>query len=97
MDDSLKIVLWELPHVKFVSLASGNYCLMVEGTMLNDFVEDHLWDDYQYHTTAVAMDTPYSIPVYSNYLTADLPVAPFIDALNLLDPVEVERISKLNP
>ena len=96
MEDSIKELLWDLPHINFVSFESGEYCLIVVGTTLNDFVEDHLWDDFEYFKTAVTMETPSSIPVYYNYLPADLPVTTFIEALNQLDPIEVERVSRLN-
>ena len=95
MKDIIKELLWDLHHVNFVSLESGEYCLIVVSTMLNDFVEDHLWDDYQYHKTAVTMETPSSMPVYYNYLPADLPVPAFIELLNQLDPAEVEKVYQL--
>jgi hypothetical protein len=95
MDEEIKELLWDTSHVNFVSLASGNYCLIVEGTMVNDFVEDHLWDEYEYYATTVTMEAPTSVPIYYNYLPADLPVALFIESLQRLDANEVERIYKL--
>ena len=96
MDEQIKEVLWQMEHIRFVSLETGNYCLIVEDTELNDHVEDFLWDEYEYNATRVVMDTPASIPVYYNYLPSDLPAGRFLESLKLLDPVEVERIFRLN-
>jgi hypothetical protein len=95
MNQPILEILWEMPHVKFTRLASGNYCLVVTSMELNDYMEDFLWDDYDFHATSVALETPGSIPVYYNELTPHLPVAKFIEALNRLDPEEVKRIYQL--
>jgi hypothetical protein len=96
MNDTIKEVLWEMSHLTFVSLDSEDYCLIVESTALNDFVEDHLWDEYQYQATSVSMATASSVAVYYNYLASSLPVARFIEALRLLNPNDVVRIYKSN-
>jgi hypothetical protein len=92
MKEQIREVWWQMDHVMFVSLAAGNYCLIVEGTALNDFVEDFLWDDYEFDATSVTMEGPASIPVYYNYLAADLPAARFVESLNGLDREEAERV-----
>jgi hypothetical protein len=91
MKEPVKEVLWESAHVKLVSLASGASCLVVEGMQLNDFVEEHLWDHFEYEATSVEMERPASIPVYYNYVPDDVPAARVIDLLNELDPTELEQ------
>lgn len=92
MDENVKEVLWEMPHLKFVSLEKGDYCLMVESINLNDFVEDYLWDEYEYAATQVAMESPTSNPVYYNYLPSDLPLIKFLERLNELNPHEIQQV-----
>ncbi|GAA4344657.1 hypothetical protein [Flaviaesturariibacter amylovorans] len=89
-------ILFEIPHVRFVSLGADGYCLIVEDTAVNDFVEDHLWDDYEYSATSVSMDTEESIPLYYNYLPPELPADEFIEALRRLDPADVEKVFQSN-
>lgn len=89
-------VLLELPHIKLVRLESGAYCLMVEDTELNDYVEDFLWDDYEYQSTTVSMQGREMPVVYNNYFDADFPVGGLIEALKQLDVNEVERVFRLN-
>ena len=95
MEDRVKEMLWEITHVRLVRLDSGAYCLIVEDTAVNDFVEDHLWDEYEYKTTAVQMNAS-GIAVYYNSLDGNLPSAALVKALQQLDPNEVERIYRLN-
>jgi hypothetical protein len=95
MEDRIKETLWEITHVKLVRMDSGDYCLIVEDTGLNDFVEDHLWDEYEYKTTSVQMNAS-GIAVYYNALDANLPSAALVEALQQLDPSDVERIYRLN-
>lgn len=89
-------VLWEVPHIKIVRLESGEYCLVVEDTELNDFVEDFLWDDYEYQATSVSMQGRSNPAVYYNYFDANFHVDGLIEALNQLDLNEVKRIFSLN-
>jgi hypothetical protein len=96
MEKAIKEVIWEMPHVIFVHMESGDHCLIVEDTEVNDLVEDHLWDEYEYAATSVSMETPASIPVYYNFLAADLPVDRFVEALKGIDPTLVEQVFRLN-
>lgn len=89
-------VLFEVPHIKLVQLESGDYCLIVEDTVVNDYVEDFLWDDYEYQSTSVSMEGKTTLAIYYNYFDADFPVEGLIEALKTLDVVEVERIFRLN-
>ena len=91
-----KEVLFEFPHVKLVHLESGAYCLTVEDTELNDYVEDFLWDDYEYQATSVSLEGVSMLAVYYNYFDAGFPIEGVIEALKQLDPNEVERIFRLN-
>jgi len=85
-----------MPHIKLVQLESGAYCLSVEDTMLNDYVEDFLWDDYEYQSTEVAIQEGTTLAVYYNYFDADFPIEDVIDSLKQIDVNEVERVFKLN-
>ncbi|RYY96562.1 MAG: hypothetical protein EOO11_13200 [Chitinophagaceae bacterium] len=96
MNEATQVVLWQIPHVLFVRLDTGNYCLIVEGIEVNDYVEDHLWDDYEYSATNVSMDGPRSVPVYYNYLPADLPLEPFLEALGGLDAEVADKIFRMS-
>jgi hypothetical protein len=89
-------VLLELPHIKLIHLENGEYCLMVEDTELNDYVEDFLWDDYEYMATTVTMQGRTGPVVYNNFFPADFPIADLIEALKGLDVAEVERVFRLN-
>ena len=88
-------VLWEIPHVKLVRMEGGSYCLIVEDTEVNDFVEDHLWDDFEYDTTSIEMAGP-TLAVYHNCFFPGLVLEPLMEALQRLDPAEVERVYRLN-
>jgi hypothetical protein len=92
MKEPVDAVLWEVPHLKFVSLQSGRCCVVVTGMQLNDFVEEHLWDHFEYEATSVEMERPTSIPVYYNYVPSDFPAARVIDLLNELDPADLGRV-----
>jgi hypothetical protein len=89
-------VLFEVPHIKLVHLESGEYCLIVEDTEVNDYVEDFLWDDYEYQSTSVSMEGKTTLAIYYNHFDADFPVDGLIEALKTIDVVEVERIFRLN-
>jgi hypothetical protein len=95
MEDQLKEILWERPHLRFASVASGRYCLVAEGMLVNDLVEDFLWDEYEYAATSVEMASRSSVPVYYNYLPADLPLNRFLARLGELDQADVERAFSL--
>ena len=72
------------------------YCIMVEGTGLNDFVEDALWDDYDYQTTSVTVNEVTGLATYWNCLEAGIDIDKMLHTLQQLDRKEVERIFKLN-
>ncbi|GAO42721.1 hypothetical protein [Flavihumibacter petaseus] len=89
-------VLFNIPHVKLVRLDSGRYCLVVEDTLVNDLVEDFLWDDYVYQATTVSVPGKSMPAVYSNYFDDTLPVEALIEMLQQLDPAEVEQAFKIH-
>ena len=88
----MQTILWEIPHVQLVRLESGGYCLIVEDTNVNDFVEDFLWDEYEYDATNVSLPIGSKTAVYANYFHAGFPVERLIESLKLLDAEEVERV-----
>ena len=92
----VKEVLLALPHIKLVHLESGVYCLVVEDTLLNDYVEEFLWDDYEYESTEVTIEKGSTLAVYHNYFPANFPIEDVVDSLKEIDVNEVERIFKLN-
>jgi hypothetical protein len=89
-------VLLELPHIQLVRVDSGAYCLIVEDTQLNDYVEDFLWDDYEYQSTEVAIKEEANLAIYYNYFPADFPIEDVVDSLKEIDVNEVERVFQLN-
>jgi hypothetical protein len=89
-------VLLEFPHIRLVRSASGEYCLIVEDAELNDFVEDFLWDDYEYQATSVSVQGNSKPAVYYNYFDAAFNVDELISSLKQLDLTEAERIYRLN-
>lgn len=89
-------VLFKILHVELARLDSGRYCLTAEDTMVNDYVEDFLWDEFEYEATTVTINERSNRAVYQNYFPADFPVAPLIEALQQLDANEVARIYGMN-
>ena len=89
-------VLFEIPHVQLVRLESRAYCLIVEDMMLNDYVEDFLWDHYEYESTSVTIPGRGMPPVYHNCFNENFPVQGLLDLLKQLDVNEVERVYRLN-
>ena len=96
MDVIIKKVLWEVPNVKLVKLESRKYCLIVKGTMLNDYVEDFLWDEYQFEQTSVEIETGSHVAIYYNYFDVTTPVEKVLELLHKLDLNDVERRYGLN-
>ena len=41
----IKEVLFQIQHLKFVNLDSGKYCLIVEDTEVNDYVEEYMLEN----------------------------------------------------
>jgi hypothetical protein len=89
-------VLFKILHVELARLDSGKYCLTAVDTMVNDYVEDFLWDEFEYEATTVALDEGSNRAVYQNYFPADFPVAALIEALQQLDANEVARVYQMN-
>lgn len=96
MDVNIKEVLWEAPYIKLVKLEQERYCLFVQDTNLNDYVEDLLWDEYEYAETSVAIDAASGVPLYSNYFEPGIPIEKVLALLKGIDLTEVERIYRLN-
>lgn len=99
METGIKEVLFQMPHVVLVRLEGGEYCLVVEDTELNDYVEDLLWDNFEYRATSVSQPDRSLPAVYYNYFNepgTDYPIEGVIEALQQLDAGEVERIFRLN-
>lgn len=92
----VKEVLWEVPHIKLAYLEGGELCLIVEDTELNDYVEDFLWDEYDFIATSVSVAAGARTAIYNNYLDVNIPLKELIEVLSQLDLNEVERIYKLN-
>lgn len=90
-----KQVLFEIPHVTLTQSDDGIYCLIVEDTELNDYVEDFLWDNFEYQATSVTMNNK-AKATYYNYFEPGLPIDRLVEALKQLDLNEVTRIYKLN-
>ena len=88
--------LFEIPHIRLTQTEPGMYCLVVDSTELNDYVEDFLWDDFEYQTTSVSLHNTSALATYYNYLDAGIPTKQLVDALNQIDLNEVARIVKLN-
>lgn len=89
-------IIFEIPHIRLTLLDTGVYCLIVEDISLNDYVEDLLWDDYEYHSTTVSMPHRKAIPVYYNYFAGGVAIEGVLGVLRQLDVNEVERIFRLN-
>jgi hypothetical protein len=85
MDVILKKVLWEVPSIKLVKVESGEYCLIVKGTMLNDYVEEFLWDEYQFEQTSVEIETGSNAATYFNYFDAFTPIEKILELLHKLN------------
>ena len=96
MDGSIRDVLWEVSYIKLVQLDNSEYCLIVEDTELNDFVEDFLWDDFEFQATSVEVQRETNITVYYNYFDSSVEIDKVREALKQLDLNEVERIYRLN-
>lgn len=96
MQVKINAVLFEIPHIKLVSLETEEYCLIVEDTKLNDYVEDFLLKDYDYQSIFVSVEGSKTPVVYHNYYNANILAEGLVDALRTLDVVEVERIFRLN-
>lgn len=88
--------LFEIPHIRLTQSDSGLYCLEVEDTDLNDYVEDFLWDEFEYKSTSVSRHDKKTPAIYCNYLDANFAKERLIELLNQLDLNEVTRIYKLN-
>lgn len=86
-------ILFEIPHVKLIETDEGKYCLIVESIQLNDYIEDLLWDHYQYDSTSIAMEHRSAVPVYSNYFDAGVVIEDVIGILQEIDPKELEKIN----
>ncbi|HEX2533161.1 MAG TPA: hypothetical protein VHK69_05470 [Chitinophagaceae bacterium] len=95
MEKEGEAVLFELPHIRLVRRVSGLYCLIVEDTELNDYVEDFLWDDFEYATTSVTLQSS-GLPVYTNCFGPGFPVEPLLESLRRLDAREVEQVYRRN-
>jgi hypothetical protein len=96
MDNAINDVLWEVPHIKLVRAKSGAYCLIVEDTELNDFVEDYLWDDFEFQTTTVRIEEGTTLAIYYNCFDETIEIEKVIEMLRHIDLNEVERIYKLS-
>jgi hypothetical protein len=92
----IKKLLWEAPQIQLVYLESEELCLIVEDTELNDFVEDCLWDEFEFSTTSVSIHEEKGIGIYYNYFDPEITVQRIIESLKQIDLNEVERIYKLN-
>ncbi|MDN3656198.1 hypothetical protein QWZ08_11205 [Ferruginibacter paludis] len=88
--------LFEIPHIRLIESDSGLYCLVVEDTELNDYVEDFLWDEFEYQSTSVSRHDRKTPAIYCNYFDANFSKERLLELLNQLDPGEVARIYKLN-
>jgi hypothetical protein len=96
MENKIKDVLWEVSYIKLAMVESGVYCLIVEDTELNDYVEDFLWDEYKFQATSVEMEAGSSVAVYYNYFDREVPLERIVESLKQLNLNEVERIYRLN-
>ena len=96
MDGSIRDVIWEVSYIKLVQLDNGEYCLIVKDAELNDFVEDFLWDDFEFQATSVEVQRETNITVYYNYFDSSVEIDKVREALKQLDLNEVERIYRLN-
>lgn len=92
----IKEILFQIPHIKFVILSSGEYCLIVEDTELNDFIEDFLVEDNDIEIVSVSMVNENKLSVYYHYFDESFEVESLISILKKLDLNEVENIFKLN-
>ena len=75
-------ILFEVPHIKLTHAAAGMYCLVVENTELNDYVEDFLWDDLEYSSTSVSVTDRSAPAVYHNTIDASFPLEKLVEKLN---------------
>ena len=91
-----KDILFETPHIKLISSNTELHCLIVEGTKLNDYIEDYLWDETEYQSTSVAVQDKSTTVIYSNYIDTTFPIQRLVELLQQLDLNEVERIYRLN-
>ena len=91
----IKEILFQVPHIKLVILENTNYCLLVEDTELNDFIEDFLVENDIY-IFEVSIDNKNSLSVYYNYFDGNLELENLIDVLRKLEINEIETIFKLN-
>ncbi|CAN5162675.1 hypothetical protein BH11BAC5_BH11BAC5_30950 [soil metagenome] len=88
--------LFEIPHIRLIKSDTGLCCLVVESTELNDYVEDFLWDEFDYQSTSVSLQDKKMPAIYYNYFDANFSKERLIELLNQLDLQEVTRIYKLN-
>ena len=91
----IREVLFEIPHIKFVILDDGEYCLVVEDTELNDYVEDFIYEN-GIEIENVSLDNENGLSIYYNYFEGNLEAEKLIVALKKFDVKEVEAIFKIN-
>jgi hypothetical protein len=91
-----KEVLWSMPHIALAYVDSGDLCLTVEDTGLNDYVEDFLWDEFEFGATSVSLQHHSKPAIYHNYFVEGTSVERVIEKLKQLNLKEVERIYGLH-
>ncbi|MEO8769129.1 MAG: hypothetical protein ABI402_03565 [Ferruginibacter sp.] len=85
-------ILFSIPHVKLIHSKSGLYCLIVEDGNVNDYVEDFLWDQFEYESTSVSVPAKNSPVIYYNCFERNFTPGGLLEELKKLDAGEVERI-----
>ncbi len=91
----IKEILFEILHIKFVILDDGEYCLIIEDTEVNDFVEDFILEN-GIEIENVSLDNENRLSIYYNYFEENLEIEKLIVALKKIDVKEVEAIFKIN-
>ncbi|POY39495.1 hypothetical protein C3L50_09970 [Flavobacterium alvei] len=91
----IKEVLFQIQHLKFVNLDSGKYCLIVEDTEVNDYVEEYMLDK-GIEIEDVDVNDNDKISIYYNYFSENSNLEKIIETLKKIDSKEVVTIFSLN-
>lgn len=91
----IKKVLFQIQHLKFVNLDNGKYCLIVEDTEVNDYVEEYMLEN-GIEIENVDLDNNDKISIYYNYFSENSNLEKIIETLKKIDSKEVVTIFSLN-
>jgi hypothetical protein len=88
-------ILFETKHIRLLKNENSEYCLIIQDTEVNDFIEEYLYDNYQIQALRVEINNDI-ISSYYNYFESNYQIEKLINALVNLEVSIIQKIFKLN-